>query len=123
MNDKIKLFEMANKKLANDSGFIAYYLKKYQELESVSANAICSELNCSEENYLRLSLCKTPDAYAEDFSTRINDISQHTGVSPFGLSKIIKRVANILKLSENVSPAFLMAARDKKRNNDNDKSN
>lgn len=122
MNEKTRLFEIANRKLADNSEFVAFYLKKYSEYENVSEKDICSDLSCSEENYLRLALCRTPDIYADDFGTRINSISQFTGVSPLGLSKIIKKVATILKLSENASDTFLMAARDKKPDlNDNNK--
>jgi len=123
MNDKIKLLRLANNKITDNSEFIAFYLKKYGEFEKVSEKEICSNLNCSIEDYYKLALCKAPDVKANDFTSRLNNISQYTGIAVFGLSKIIKRVHSIMTFSENESTAYLMAARDKNNRKDNTNEN
>ncbi len=120
MSDKIKLLQLANVKIADNSEFIAFYLKKYGEFENVSEKEICSNLNCSVEDYYKLALCKAPDVNSNEFASRLNNISQYTGIAVFGLSNIIKRVHSIMKLSENESTTYLMAARDKNKKSDID---
>jgi len=124
MNEKEKLLQLAYDKIADNSEFMAFYLKKYGEFEKISEQEICSNLNCSVEDYYKLALCKAPYVNANDFVARLNNISQYTGISVFGLNNIVKRVHSIMTLSENESSAYLMAARDKNKkkgqNNDND---
>lgn len=115
MSEKIKMLELASQKAANDSGFIAYLMKKYLEIENISEQEIQSTLHCSVENYYKLNLCRVPDINANDFVVRLNKISQYTNSSATELNKIIKRANSILRLSGNdvEQHNYLMAARDK----------
>lgn len=122
MSDKIRLFELANNELADDREFMAFYLEKFQEIENISQQDICLQLNCSSEEYYKLALCKAPEADSSEFISRLNNIGQHTGISVFGLSSMIKRVNSILSLSGQSHKNYLMAARDKtKKQDDNSK--
>jgi hypothetical protein len=47
-NDKLKLFELAVKKVSQDPKFIAYYIHDHKAL------------GCSRMNYLKLALCLVP---------------------------------------------------------------
>jgi hypothetical protein len=119
MSDKVRLLELANKKVADDSDFIAYFFTKYSEIEKKSQQEIISTLNCSFENYYKVGLCRIPDINETDFLQRLNNISQYSNISSLELNKIIKRVNSVLKFSDNINlqntSPFLMAARDKKK--------
>jgi hypothetical protein len=115
MSEKIKMLELASNKAATDSGFIAYLMSKYLEIENISEQEILSTLHCSEEDYHKLKLCRVPDINANDFVSRLNKISEYTNSSSVELNKIIKRANSILRLSgDNIEQHnYLMAARDK----------
>jgi hypothetical protein len=115
MSEKIKMLELASNKAANDSGFIAYLMKKYLEIENISEEEIQSALHCSAEDYYKLNLCRVPDINSSDFVTRLNQIAQYTNSSFIELNKIIKRANSILRLRGNdiEQHNYLMAARDK----------
>lgn len=115
MTDRIKLLEHAARKVEVDSGFIAYLMKKYLEVENISEQEILSTLHCSVENYYKLNLCRIPDINASDFVSRLNKISEYTNSSAIELNKIIKRANSILRLSGSdvEQHNYLMAARDK----------
>lgn len=122
MNNRVKLLQLANQKIADNNEFMGFYLRKYREFENLSEQQICSNLNCSFEDYYKLTLCKAPDVNAYDFASRLKNISDYTGITVFGLSKIIKRVHSLMTLSSDQSPSTLMAARDK-NNKEQDNKN
>lgn len=117
MSENLKLFALANKKAAEDSDFLAYFLKKYSEIERISEQELIAFLNCTLQDYYKLGLCRVPDISTNDFPSRLKKISEFANVSVFELNKIIKRVSTILKFSDNITNdclnSFLMAARDK----------
>lgn len=120
MNDKVKILETANKKVATEKEFIAYFVSKYIEIEHITEDTIISTLNCTLENYYKLGLCRTPDINASDYLKRLNNISNYIGISSVELNKIIKRVNSVLQFTETKvdESSYLMAARDKNKKND-----
>lgn len=120
MSDKLKLLEQANKKVATDKDFFAFFLRQYLEIEQIDKEAILSMLNCDNETYNRLGLCKAPGITENDYLVRLNNIFSYLGISVIELNKIIKRVNTVIQLREsNTSNSYLMAARDKKKKDDN----
>lgn len=119
MSEKIKILELAANKASSDSGFIAFLIKKYLEFENISEQDVLSTLQCSEEDYYKLNLCRVPDINATDFVSRLNNISKYTNSSAIELNKIIKRANSILRLSGDQVEQnnYLMAARDKQNEN------
>lgn len=117
MSDKVKLLEAANKKVAIDREFIAYFLSSYIEIEHTTKDAIMATLNCDFESYYKLGLCKAPSIYAEDYLDRLNKISSYINISSLELNKILKRVNSVLQFTraETDESSYLMAARDKKK--------
>lgn len=115
MTDNIKLLKHAARKVEADSGFIAFLMKKYLEFENISEEEVLSTLHCTAEDYYKLNLCRVPDINANDFASRLNNISQYTNSSAIELNKIIKRANSILRLSggDVEQHNYLMAARDK----------
>lgn len=115
MNEKVKLLELAVEKVSSDKSYIAFLIKRYLESESISQEEMRALLRCTEEDYYRLSLCKTPDIESADYLSRLNKICEYTHTSAIELNGIIKRANGIVKLSEDQSDSksYLMAARDK----------
>ena len=115
MSEKIKMLELAADKAATNTGFIAYLMKKYLEVENIPEQEILSTLHCSLEDYYKLNLCRVPDINANDFASRLNKISEYTNSSAIELNKIIKRANSILRLSGSdfEQHNYLIAARDK----------
>jgi hypothetical protein len=120
MSEKIKMLELAANKASNDSGFIAFMIKKYLEFENISEKEILSLLQCSEEDYYKLNLCRVPDINAIDFVSRLNIICKYSNSSAIELNKIIKRAISILNLigDQVEQNTYLMAARDKHNKNE-----
>jgi hypothetical protein len=123
MSEKIKILELASRKAANDSAFIAYFLKKYSEFEKISESEILTTLRCSKEDYYKLNLCRVPDINAGDFVMRLNKIAKYTNTCTLDLNKIIKRANSILRLtgSDVEQNSYLMAARDNHYKNKREK--
>lgn len=115
MTDKLRLLEHAARKVESDSGFIAYLMKTYLEVENISEQEIQSTLHCSVEDYYKLNLCRVPDINANDFVVRLNKISEYTNTSSIELNRILKRANSILRLSDSdiEQHRYLLAARDK----------
>jgi hypothetical protein len=115
MSVKIKLLGLAIKKVADDSDFMAYFLLKYSQIEKLSEQEVISFLKCSQEDYYKLGLCKTPDANSTNFIEQLNKVSEYTHTSSIELNNILKRVITIEKFAHSDNTSFLMAARDKKK--------
>jgi hypothetical protein len=115
MSEKIKLLKLASQKATNDSGFIAYLINKYLEIESISEQEIQSTLHCSGEDYYKLNLCRVPDINADDYLLRLTKICQYTNSSIDELNKVIKRANSVLRFtaSDIEQHNFLVAAREK----------
>jgi len=115
MSDKIKLFELATKRVVDNKDFIAFYLAKYCEIEHISRPEIIDKLGCSLEQYAKLGLCTVPmDNYIEG----LNTISEYTGTQVMMLNSIIKRVNSVTAFSGSNENKYLLAARDKKNKDD-----
>ncbi len=115
MNEKVKFLELAVEKVSSDKSYLAFLIKRYLESESISQQELRALLRCTEEDYYKLSLCKTPDIGSADFLSRLNKICEYTHTSAIDLNRIIKRANAIVKFSEDQpdSGNYLMAARDK----------
>lgn len=121
MNDKVKLLELANKKIASNKDFIAFFLDQYLSIEHTTADVVMKSLGCNIEDYYKLSLCKAPIVTDKNYVAELNKISDYIGVSNLELGKIIRKVNTIVQFrDDNAGSSYLMAARDKKgKGNDN----
>lgn len=121
MNDKLKLLELANKKVETDKDFFAFFLSQYLEIEQINKEAILSMLSCDIETYNKLGLCKVPAITESNYLNRLNNIASYLNISVLELNKIIKRVNTVIQLRDSEVPnSYLMAARDKKKKDDKD---
>lgn len=121
MSDKIKLLELANKKITANKEFVAYFLDQYLAIEGTTVEALMEILKCDIESYYKLGLCKIPAVDDKNYLVQLNNVSTYTGISSLELNKIIKRVSAVVELRSNDN-SYLMAARDKKKK-DNDQDN
>lgn len=122
MNDKIKLLELANKQIASNEEFVAYFLAQYSEIENATTDTLMEALGCDIESFYKLGLCKAPTAADVNYLTELNKVSDYIGISVIALNKIIRRVDTVMQLrNSNPENAYLMAARDKnKKSNEQD---
>lgn len=95
--NKFKLLEHTFNKLTADRSFVAYYLEQLAINENKSQNEIIQLLNCSEENYYKLGLCKVPEINAADYISRITKIARYAAVSEDILSNIISPITTDVK--------------------------
>lgn len=80
--NKLELMRITYAKLAGNREFIASYLENYMRLEGIDKLRLMQRLNCSEENFYRLALCKTPLPSQPDFRERAERIAEYSNV-PF----------------------------------------
>ncbi|WDF54337.1 hypothetical protein [Mucilaginibacter sp. KACC 22063] len=113
MSGKLRLLETAFENAATDSAFLAFFITKYQEAESINAAAVATLLQCEMEAYYRLGLCTVPDVGASNYLSELNKISGYIGISAISLNQILKRAVAIVKLSGTTTQSALLAARDK----------
>lgn len=95
MSNKLKLLEVAVKKMSKDKNFMSFILDRYMELENITKDDLISKLHCSLHDFYKLALCKVPYTREKDFKERIKDISEYCSMLDFELSEIIKRVEGI----------------------------
>jgi hypothetical protein len=95
--NKLKLLEHTFNKLTADKSFVAYYLEQLAITENKSKDEIIQLLNCTEENYYKLGLCKAPEINAADYVSRITIIARYATVSEVILSNIVSPVTADVK--------------------------
>lgn len=117
MSSQLKHLEFAANRASHDNSFIAYFLYKYQEIESIEESKLIKKLDCTKENYFRLALCGSPNLNDPEFSERIKKIALFTEVSALELALIIKRVVVVTQFQSsekaNNTNSILTAARDR----------
>lgn len=112
---------MTAQKLSSEKEYMSFVLYKYREIEDKSEQDLLNVLRCSFEDLYKLALCKVPNTTAEDFTDRLRNISEYSHSSLLELNKIIKRVDAIIQISSTENNnAYLMAARDKKKDEKKD---
>lgn len=117
MSSKLRLLETAHEKASEEKRFLAFFLKKYEEIENADTAAVLAMLNCSLESYYKLGLCLTPNTASGNYLTELNKICNYIEVPVLLLNQIIKRVDSVVKFSEDElqNNGVLMAARDKNK--------
>lgn len=119
MNEKINLLESAAKKASTNKAYMSYYIEQYSAFEDKTSEEVRSLLNCSQEDYYLLCLCKAPTLGQPDFIDELNKIGEFTHISALMLNNIIKQVSALEKFSSSNLIVPLMAARDKEPDEEN----
>lgn len=120
MNTKLNFFKSAITSVEDNPDFMANTLKMYCEFEGISEAELIDILDCSEDSYYKLALCRTPGVSESDFKSRIAIISEYVMIDISKLTKVIKHVHTVLKFTSTTGK-ILIAARDKEGGNDDKK--
>ena len=110
-------------KVATKSEYIGYYLLKYIDIESISKEELLSRLSCDENDFIRLSLCRTSLPPSSQFVLSMNKVSNYANVDQLALTDIVKQVLIRERLggtaNEQINQSYLFAAREKNRQDNN----
>lgn len=101
--NKLRLFENTYNKLVADKTFMAYYLHELIIRENKTQEEVCVLLNCDQEGYYKLALCKAPEIISADFKQRVLKIAEYTNTPALVLSNIIGFSVEVKKEIQDVS--------------------
>lgn len=108
------------KKLKSRPEYVGYYLEKYCDSGDISREDLLETLECTEEDFVKLALCKLAPPFSPEFAGSIDKISKYVEINDLSLSQIIKKVAISEKQKKGrvveIPPKRnLMAAREKEQ--------
>lgn len=124
MTDEQALLNHTAGRLATDPRFFSWYLAQYCDIEALSQDELCLQLQLSSADLPKLALCIAPDPGNPDFSQHIKNIAEYTGADAVQLAQIIRLVgiynqqsaiqsAKIIPMGSPNADGILMAAREK----------
>ena len=61
------------KKVSSRQNYFAYYLSQYQNYEKLTDSELKGFLDCSDEDFFRLALCRVPEMYTNEFNEKIGE--------------------------------------------------
>ncbi len=106
-------------RVATDPEFLASVLAEYARSETLDDAGLATALGCPTADLTRLRLCGSPRPGAEHFRADVAAIANRFGIDPNVLVAIVRRGQSLSRLragqSSEVSPGFLLAARDDER--------
>lgn len=104
----------ALRQTAEDRLWVGYWLKRHQDHERLDPAQLAINLGLTVENFVLLSLCRTPRA--DQFQNDVAAICRRTGVREIDLVRLLRQEQNIERLQQ-AGPAsthgWLMAASDR----------
>jgi len=121
----VNAIEVLARKAGNQDGFIGAVLNAIAMANETTVADIVSSIGCSTENMPRLVLCKIPRTETEYFSTDVRQISDFADCDADLLANLVREYQAIAAMrrydpSDSPHETMLMAARDKKREYDED---
>lgn len=87
--DQIFLLNRAGR----DEKYQAHSLMAYMQSKCFEWADLAKELNCDEENLLKLALCRRIDTKSSNFGEMLQTISNYTGIDAFMLANVLKKAA------------------------------
>lgn len=117
--------EVLARKAENRKGFIGAALSAVADAKQTTVADVASSIGCSTENFARLALCKIPREPAEHFAADVRQISEFVGCDAGQLANVVREYQAISVMrrydpDDSHHDTMLMAARDKKGENDED---
>ena len=106
-------------KISKDPQYFAWYFAQYIAIEKKSLPELLGQLGTDEEHYNRISLCKAPTGYTNDFQKSLKKVADFAEINMFPLLQIIRSVDNVVNFQKDslTGGATLMAARKKDPHN------
>jgi hypothetical protein len=103
----------------NDPFFLGALLAAYQEPRRWDDGALAAFLECDVSGIHRLAACRAPAAAPPQFQNEVRAIATFAGCSPEKLAVLVREVtvvSTIRKEGEAAEQQYLLAARDRKAN-------
>src|SRR5262245_14785168 len=91
---------MIASRLGSNPAFMAYALKRYAEMEGVTAEQLALELGTLPELFDRLALCRRPAADDPEFSERIHRLADYALIDAGALANLLRTVDAIAGVGE-----------------------
>lgn len=113
MKSKPRHLAHAVKRAAKRPEFMASVFARYCAAERVDEEQLVSLLNCSEQDYLRLSLCRTSRQPSAD---DLRQLAAFAGTDPHALARVVRRVEAVEAMkagAKAVAQSTLIAARER----------
>jgi hypothetical protein len=99
----------------NDHLFVGWALLEYQESRGFDQGQMAAWLECSEEDFTKLALCRLPDDRREGFQRQLAQIAGYSQCNKGRLLLLIREVAALSTLrGKGTAGELLLAARDRK---------
>ncbi len=86
------LLEQLAQRLEGDPNYMASVLEAYRRQEGKSRDAQQQQLGLSRLAFVRLALCRRPDADQATFRAQVEEIARYTGATPASLVQLIRQV-------------------------------
>jgi hypothetical protein len=108
-----------------DAFFVGRALAVYQKLNDLGDQQLAQWLECSKTDFTRLALCRLPGDRENGFQQNVRKIAAFAVCNPDRLVQLLREVASWEALQEEsteLADGFLLAARDRKPDDDDDSS-
>ncbi len=113
-------------KVSSRKDYFAFFITQYQEYEQLNDEQMKSFLECSDNNFFRLALCRVPDMHADTFTRSIQKIADFANVPVMKLIRMLKRVSGLevmQQAAEKMHEETLLLAARQKTENEEDTNN
>jgi hypothetical protein len=114
------------KRSRNDRFFVGWALSEYENAHAMSDERLAAWLDCTPSNLQRLFLCRLPIDDEERFQENVARIAGYVSCNADRLVQLLREVAAVAALREKNDTdtvALLMAARDRKKRDEEDTTN
>ncbi len=102
------------RRLSANPTFMAYVLAAYASQENLKEDELAQKLGISQEDYVRLAICKRPSATQSGFARGVRRVAGYVQADAAQLALIIRQVNSLENLTSTPSQAgWLAAARDR----------
>ncbi len=107
-----------------DAFFVGWALGVYQKLHGLDDQQLAQWMKCSEQDLTRLALCRLPEGKSK-FQRDVKKIAAFAACNPDRLVQLLREAASWDSLQgdgQELGEGFLLAARDRKPEGDDDLS-
>lgn len=111
---------MIASRLSANPSFMAHALRRYTEMENLTAEQLALELGTLPELVDRLALCRRPASDDPAFAERVRQLADYTLIDAGSLANVLRQVDAIAGVGEVTDSPLLAAARDHEHEEDGD---
>ncbi len=114
------------KKAMDDPFFLGWAINRYALSYHMDRESIATLLQCSNSALDQLALCRLPNSIDPQFAAQVKRIAEYVGCNSNRLAAIIREIAviDVLEKSNGSSgKGYLMAARDRRKKENDEKTN